>query len=67
MPKRYDDKLSLDMPFDEALERYVGTDPEEYRAAVAASKKAKPEAERKRPAPKPDQTNVTKLRGKHPR
>ena len=64
MAKTYDEKLSLDMPFDEALERYIGTDPNEYAAAVAAGKKAKPAAERKRPTAKPDQTNVTKLRGK---
>lgn len=62
--KTYDEKLGLDMPFDEALERYIGTDPAEYQAAVAASKKAKPAAERKRPAAKPDQANVVKLRGK---
>jgi hypothetical protein len=64
MPRKYEDKMSLNMPFSEALERFIGTDPREVDANVAKSKKAKPEAERKRPAPKPDQTNVTKLRGK---
>jgi dsDNA-specific endonuclease/ATPase MutS2 len=63
MAKTYDDKMGLDMPFDEALERFAGTDPEEVRANIAKSKAAKPEAERKRSTPKPDQTNVTKLRG----
>lgn len=63
MSRKYDDKMSLDMPFGEALERFIGTDPEETRANIERSKQAKPEAERKRPAPKPDQTNVTKLRG----
>jgi len=64
MSRKYDDKMSLDMPFDEALERFIGTDPGETRANIAKSKAAKPEAERKRPTPKPDQTNVTRLRGK---
>jgi hypothetical protein len=64
MPRKYDDKMSLDLPFDEALERFAGTDPKEMRANIARSKAAKPEAERKRPTPKPDQTNVAKLRGK---
>lgn len=64
MPGKYDDKMHLDMPLDEALERFIGTDPAELAANIAKSKAAKPEAERKRPTPKPDQTNVTKLRGK---
>jgi hypothetical protein len=63
MAGKYDDKMSLDMPFDEALERFAGTDPAEMRANIAKSKAAKPEAERKRPTPKPDQTNVRRLRG----
>lgn len=64
MSRKYDDKMSLDMPFDEALERYIGTKPDEMHANIAKSKRTKPEAERKRPAPKPDQTNVTKLAAK---
>lgn len=64
MAGKYDDKMHLDMPLDEALERFIGTDPAEVRANVEKSKAAKPEAERKRPTPKPDQTNVTRLRGK---
>lgn len=64
MTGKYEDKMALDMPFGEATERYIGVDPAEYAAVVAKSKSAKPEAERKRPTPKPDQTNVTKLRGK---
>lgn len=64
MPGKYDDKMHLDMPMDEALERFIGTDPAELAANIAKSKAAKPAAERKRPAAKPDQTNVTKLRGK---
>jgi len=64
MPRKYDDKMHLDLPFDEALERFIGTDPAEVAANIAKSKTAKPEAERKRPTPKPDQTNVTKLSAK---
>ena len=40
--KKYDDKLFLDMPFGEALERFIKTDVEEVAASVARSKKAKP-------------------------
>jgi hypothetical protein len=64
MSGKYDDKMHLDMPMDEALERFIGTDPAEVAANIAKSKAVKPEAERKRPTPKPDQTNVAKLRGK---
>jgi hypothetical protein len=64
MAGKYDDKMHLDMPLDEALERFIGTDPAELAANIAKSKAAKPEAERKRPTPKPDQTNVTKLAAK---
>ncbi len=65
MPKRpYEDKMHLDMPFDEALKRFIGTELKEVRANIEKSKAAKPAAERKRPANKPDTENVVKLRGK---
>ena len=64
MAGKYDDKMHLDMPLGEALERFIGTDPDEMRANIAKSKATKPAAERKRPTAKPDQTNVTRLRGK---
>jgi hypothetical protein len=64
MAGKYEDKMSLDMPFYEALERFIGTDPAEVVANIAKSKAAKPEAERRRSTSKPDQTNVTRLRGK---
>ncbi len=64
MAGKYEDKMSLEMPFDEALERFIGTDPKEVQANITKSKAAKPPAERKRPARKPDQTGVVKLRGK---
>ena len=40
--KKYEDKLFLDMPFGEALERFAGTKVKEVTASVARSKKAKP-------------------------
>ena len=43
MSKRtYDEKLYLDMPFGEALERFAGTKPKEVTVSVAKSKRAKP-------------------------
>jgi hypothetical protein len=57
-----EEKMHLDMPFDEALERFIGTDPAEVAANLEKSKAAKPEADRLlQSAHKPDQTNVTKL------
>ena len=64
MAGKYDDKMHLEMPLDEALERFIGTDPAEMRANIDKSKAAKPAAERKRPTAKPDQTNVVKLASK---
>lgn len=40
--KTYDEKLYLDMPFGEALERFAGTKPKQVAAGIAKSKKAKP-------------------------
>jgi hypothetical protein len=61
----YEEKMHLDMPFDEAVERFIGVDPAEYQANVDKAKQAKPPAERgRRSAGKPDSQNVTKLRGK---
>lgn len=34
--------LGLDMPFDEALKRFIGTDPNEVEASVRRAKKKKP-------------------------
>ena len=67
MTKRpYEDKLHIDMPFDEALERFIGTDPAEVAANIAKDKAAKPPAARKQAAAagKPDDQKVTKLRRK---
>jgi hypothetical protein len=65
MADKYEDKLHLDMPFEEALERFVGVDPAEVAANLEKSKAAKPAADRKlQKAASPDQTNVKRLRGK---
>jgi hypothetical protein len=43
MPKRrYDDKMKLEMPFAEALERFVGVNPDEMHANIKRAKKKKP-------------------------
>jgi hypothetical protein len=64
-PQTYEEKLRIDMPFDEALQRFIGTDPKEVAANIAKSKAAKPEADRKlQSANRPDDHNVTQLRRK---
>ena len=40
--KKYEEKLFLDMPFGDALERFAKTNVEEVAASIARSKKAKP-------------------------
>jgi hypothetical protein len=44
----YEDKMKLDMPFKEAIERFVGTKPAEMRANIAKSKKKKPPGGKRR-------------------
>jgi len=39
--------MKLDMPFSEALERYVGTKPAELHANIAKAKKKLPPGEKK--------------------
>ena len=45
-PKKLEPQFGLDMPFDEALERFIQTDPEEVEASIAKSKKQKPPGEK---------------------
>jgi hypothetical protein len=40
--------LGLDMPFDEALKRFIGTDPKEVEAGVKRAKKKKPPGGKKK-------------------
>lgn len=42
MPKRYDDKMKLNMPFSEALERFAAVDPKEMHANIKRAKSKKP-------------------------
>jgi hypothetical protein len=59
-----DPPFGLNMPFDEALRRFVATDPAELEANVKRSKKKKPSG-RKKKVPsdgKIDQTNIVSLR-----
>jgi hypothetical protein len=43
MAKRpYDDKMRLDMPFAEAMERFAGTNPKEMHANIRRATKRKP-------------------------
>jgi hypothetical protein len=43
MAKRiYDDKMRLDMPFAEAMERFARADPKEMHANIKRAKKKKP-------------------------
>jgi len=64
MAKRvYDDKMKLDMPFAEALERYAGVDPKEMHANIKRAKKKKPPGGKKAPPGTPVKAeNVVSLR-----
>ena len=51
MAKRtYDDKMKLDMPFGEALERFAGVKPAEMHANIKRAKKKKPPGGKKAPS-----------------
>jgi hypothetical protein len=41
--------LGLDMPFDEALRRFIGTDPKEVEASIGRAKKKKPPDDKAKP------------------
>ena len=62
MTKRppYQDKLHIDMPFNEALERFIGTDPKHVQANIKRAKKKRPPGGKK--PPPDDPTNVASLR-----
>lgn len=66
--KRYDDKLHLDMPFGEALQKFAFTDPKEMHANIKRAKKKKPPGGKK---PPPDglvqSANVVRLRDRRKR
>lgn len=64
MAKRtYDDKMKLDMPFSEALERFAGVDPKEMHANIKRAKKKKPPGGKKPSSGKVEKAeNVVELR-----
>jgi hypothetical protein len=41
--------LGLDMPFDEALKRFIGADPKEIEASIGRAKKKKPPGDKAKP------------------
>ncbi len=55
--KTYDDKMRLDMPFDEALERFIGTKPKEMHANIKRAKKKVPPGGKRAP-PSDDQAQA---------
>jgi hypothetical protein len=64
--KKTEGDFHLDMPFEEAFERFIGVDPDEMYDNIAKSKTKKPPGEKKRkPGSKsPDTKNVVQLRDK---
>jgi hypothetical protein len=58
--------FGLDMPFDEALKRFIGTDPKEVQANIDKSKKKKPPGTRPG-GKKVDQENIVSLRSRRMR
>ena len=62
MTKRppYEDKLHLDMPLGEAMDRLVGVDPKEMHANIKRAKQRKPPGGSE--PPPDDTTNVEDLR-----
>jgi hypothetical protein len=65
--RTYDDKMKLDMRFAEALERFVGTKPDEMHANIAKSKKKKPPGGKKPSGGKVEGENVVELRARRMR
>lgn len=46
--KKLEPSLGLDMPFDEAMERFIRTDPKQVEASIARSKQKKPPGTKKK-------------------
>lgn len=66
MPKRkYDDKLYIDMPFEEAVERFIGVKPEELKENLDKQKrKRKTPGSGRKPPGANDAGQVVRLRDK---
>ena len=57
------EEFGLNMPFEEAMERFIGVDPKEMQANIAKSKKKKPPGEKKAaPGSKVKAKNVISLK-----
>jgi hypothetical protein len=71
MAKRvYDDKMKLDMPFGEALDRFMRVDPKEMHANIKRAKKKRPPGGKKPPKGPPvaaEAENVVSLRDRRAR
>jgi hypothetical protein len=69
MAKRtYDDKMKLDMPFSEAMERFAATSPKEMHTNIKRAKKKKPPGGKKAPpGDKVEGQNVVRLRDRRKR
>lgn len=50
--KQLEPKFGLDMPFDEAMQRFMQADPKQVDASIARSKQKKPIAKKKKPGGK---------------
>lgn len=61
-PKKYDDKLFIDMPFGEAIERFAGVDPAEMHANIEKAKKKKKPPKGEPPGGKVVNSNIVQLR-----
>jgi hypothetical protein len=63
MHGRQPSDFKLDMPFDEAMERFAGANPREMHANIKKSKQKKPPGtRRKKPSPGGKAKNVVSLR-----
>ena len=63
-----DPPFGLDMPFDEALKRFIGTDPNEVEANVKRAKQKKPPGSKNKPPGGDNQSDtVVSLRSRRVR
>ena len=60
--RTYDDKMKLDIPFSEALERFAVTSPKEMHANIKRAKKKKPPGGKKPSSGRVKGKNVVDLR-----
>jgi hypothetical protein len=59
-----DPPFGLDMPFDEAMKRFIGADPKEVEENIKRYKKKKPPSNAKKALPGGSQKNVVSLRSR---